>query len=503
MYSRTQKLSLVLALLAAGGLLVPTGAALFLPGQPTDDVGQQVSLQPTQSGYAYLEDDELVVDISPSNPNLQANGLNPSSVTTFEDVFMLHYGGDQFAEVWLTHEGEGIEFTTEGTSIETRTNNVTLRPNQSVAVGMTIDTADSAAIENIEEFTVHSRVPDKTETYSASLSASTVMSATVTVTTPAPGERLVTIEDAAAGESLEADLRALALEKGLTLDSMTVDHDAAGDSEFELATVEPNGTHPAVANFTDETGMAALGAVTVSATQDDPVERVEFRLSALEAYLEAHDVAGEDLAIYQYDGETWERMAIEHSGTENGSVLTVGTEEMNTLVVGAPTAIFDVAGTQVNRSEITAGETVTVTAGVTNRGTANGTATFPLSLDGIAVDQQTITLGTNATENLTFTRQLNQTGERILAIGSSAGVPVQVAAETNETAPDENTTETPTTTEPTEIPTTTETPVTSNETTTALVEEPASIGLDRIFGLGFAIMLSLMMVLLVRRRPLG
>ncbi|MFW5903200.1 MAG: CARDB domain-containing protein [Halolamina sp.] len=498
MDSRLQQTALVLALLAAAGLLVPTGAAGFLPGQPTDDVGEQVELQPASSEVASLEDEELVVDISASNPNLDAEGLNPNAVTSFDDVFVLHYDGDQYAEVWLTHEGEGVTFATGGASIETRANNVTLGPNESVPVGMTVDTSDPAAIERIDEFTVHARVADPPEADTASVGGWTATAATVTVTSPAPGERLVSIEDGSAGETVEVDLDALALDENddgaLTADALAVDHDAAGDSEFELARVDPAGTDPAVANVTDATGMAALGAVEVTANEDDPVERVRLDLRAADDYLAANDAAGENLAVYRYDGETWHRLAVEHSSTEDGSVLTVATEASGTIVVGTPTAAFDVTATRVNQSEISAGDAVAVTATITNRGAANGTATVPLSLDGTTVDQQTLALGPNESTNVTFTRQLDERGDRTLAIGDSTGVPVQVAAATDVPAASEETTESSTTTQRTE---------TTSEPATTLVEEPAGIGLDRILGLGLVAVLALVTVLLVRRRPLG
>ena len=500
MQSRVQQLALVLALVAAAGLLVPTGAIAFLPEQPTDQIDEQVAIQPTDSGYAYLEDDELVIDLSSSNPNIEAGGLNPDAEFTFDDLFVIHYDGDQYAEVWLTHDGEGVNFTSGGTSIESRENNVTLGPNESVTVGMTVNTSDPQDIESIDEFTVHSRVADTPEATTAGGGVWTVTSATVTVTTPAPGERIVSIEDASAGDSLEADLDALALDDTddgtLTADTMTVDHEQAGDSEFELAAV--NETDPAVADFTAETGMKALGAVSVTPIEDDAVESIGLDLRASADYLATQNTAGEDVVVYRYDGETWHALDAQHTSTDDGSEFAVAVQDLSTFVVGAPTAFFDVTAVHVNESEVTAGDTVSILGTVTNRGTANGTTTVPFTVDDETVDQQTRTLAPNETTTVTFTQQFQESGNYTLAIGDAPGVQVEVTAAIDGTVSGEGTTETITpmntttqTTEPTEEP-----------ATSTLVEEPASIDLERILGLGLVATLILLTVLLVRRRPL-
>lgn len=163
MYPNSTRLPIVLALLAGVALLVPSGATPFLSSGPTDTVGDHVQLQPTQGpgGYvSYLEDGELVVDVSGSNPSMDIEGVNPNTVTRLESVFLVHYNGSQQARVWLTHDGDGLTFTAEGHPIESEDDAITLGPNESAVVDLIVDTTGHSSVENVENFTVHAVAAD-------------------------------------------------------------------------------------------------------------------------------------------------------------------------------------------------------------------------------------------------------------------------------------------------------------------------------------------------------
>lgn len=160
MHRPTRRIAIVLALLAAVALLGPTAATQFLPMLPADDIGNQVHLQPSSGptgSYAYLEDGDIVIDVSPSNPAGDVEGVDADSVTRIDDVFVVHYAGSEYADVWLTHEGEGLTFIAADRPIESHENAITLGPNETVAVGLMVDTTDGNAIESVDEFTVHAR----------------------------------------------------------------------------------------------------------------------------------------------------------------------------------------------------------------------------------------------------------------------------------------------------------------------------------------------------------
>ena len=65
--------------LAATLLLVAsTGAVVF--DEPADRIDDDVALQPGDNPYAFLdENDELAIDITEDNPDIDADGVNPDA----------------------------------------------------------------------------------------------------------------------------------------------------------------------------------------------------------------------------------------------------------------------------------------------------------------------------------------------------------------------------------------------------------------------------------------
>jgi len=150
-----------MALVCAGVLLVPTGAVPFTDA--TDTVGADVELAPADGSngmLAYLDEDgELVIDISPTNPNIDAEGVSSDGITRFDDVFVVRYTGSETARVWVTVDAEAITFHTTDGPIDAEARNVTLESGESVGVGMTVDTTEVTSIDS-DEFTVHATGTD-------------------------------------------------------------------------------------------------------------------------------------------------------------------------------------------------------------------------------------------------------------------------------------------------------------------------------------------------------
>ncbi len=146
-------LALVVVLAAAGGLAAATAGAPF-----ADDLGETDIRLENSSGpngvYAVQEDGELAIRITEARQALAADGVNPGSVTTIENIFRIVNAENQTAEVWLTTSVEDVEFRTGTDSIEGPNNSVTLDAGEDVAVGLRIDTTGEDDVEQIDEFTV-------------------------------------------------------------------------------------------------------------------------------------------------------------------------------------------------------------------------------------------------------------------------------------------------------------------------------------------------------------
>ncbi|WP_390241460.1 DUF1102 domain-containing protein [Halobaculum halobium] len=269
-----KRLVAALALLTLSGALVfPSAAAPFALSQ-SDAITQDVSLAPTTTpngDYAYLdENDELVVDLTASNPNLagEAEGVNPDAVTTLANVFQIHYNGSRYAHVWITDESDAVTFTVDGDPIDSEANNVTLGPNQSVSVGVLVDTTGDGGDGLIDDVQVHAAVAEPEGVDGASTDGGGSVASTdaggdaseddadtassdggtaVQVFAPSPTERSVTVVNAPTEGRTTVDLNAMPLDgesaadggqANLTLDSIAVTASNGSTISLELATAE-------------------------------------------------------------------------------------------------------------------------------------------------------------------------------------------------------------------------------------------------------------------------
>jgi len=158
-------LTLALLLVAAGSLAFATGATVV--DGPADTVADgDLAVQPADGPngqYAYLNDDgEITVDISPTNPNISPDfeGVNPDSLASANGIFTITYTGDEYAHVWIDHEGENVTFLAGDESVEGEANNVTLAPNETVAVGLDIDTHGTPVGTQVgtDEFSISAKI---------------------------------------------------------------------------------------------------------------------------------------------------------------------------------------------------------------------------------------------------------------------------------------------------------------------------------------------------------
>jgi PGF-pre-PGF domain-containing protein len=414
--NRTVLLVTVLGL--GGTLLVSTGAVPLLD-EPTDDISENVELYPSDSPdgkYAYIDDEgELVVDISASNPNVEGPvGVNPDTVTAFENVFRIRYNGSRYAEVWLTHESDAITFSARGEPIRSESAAVTLGPNESVGVDVHVDTTGGRDEIRADEMGVHAAVADSENvqtddqandfesdgsTFAVGV-PDTDESLVVNVTEPAGGQRAVTIENLTPGTVVDADLDGLFIVDGaITLDGIRFESATTGDANFtfsqqtaQSAPVEPIG---------NERGVDAFGYFTLNHTiPDSAVENVSFAFSARWSYLDANGIDPAEVRLLRYGTDGWTILKSDRLvGTAERARFTVDSPGLSTFAVGVRTSQFVTADARVSPRTIQVGETATVTADVANRGAIAGQTTVTLTRNGSAVRNRTVALA--AGENTT------------------------------------------------------------------------------------------------------
>ncbi|MEF8870402.1 MAG: PGF-pre-PGF domain-containing protein [Haloarculaceae archaeon] len=448
-------LSLV-AISLAGTLLVSTGAVPLFDGQ-TDRIADDVELAPSDGPngkYAYLDGDgELVVDISAANPNLDSEGVNPNSITTIDDVFRVRYNGSQYANVWLTHESDAVTFYARGDAIEAQSSSVTLGPNESVAVGLRVDTTGKITDGFVEDITVHASVaepedvtgstggPDSGETLSVSeVSQNATPRIIVTVTEPHSGERHVVVENLRSSAVVDIDLGRLPIVgNNVTLDGIRFVSTTTGDANF---TFTQQSSPPAPIEPIALDGIEPKGYFTLNHSIDGrDVESVSLRFSANSSYLAENGIDPDDVRLLRYGTDGWETLDTTRAVGSPGRLHFVADSPgLSTFAVGVRTPQFVTTQAAVSPTSIQSGETASVTAVLENRGSVPGEKTVTLTRDGVTRQTQTVSLAPGQQTTVQFDERPSTAGAYDYAVD---GIPAGTLVVENQSAtPD--TTQSPT-----------------------------------------------------------
>ncbi len=479
-------LTLVLALLLAGTLAFPSAAAPF-SGGPTDQLSEKVSLSPT-SDYAYLDaDDELVVDVSRSNPAVDADGVNTDSVTTFEDVFRIRYGGSQYANVWVSHGSDAVTFAVDGQPVGSATNNLTLGPNESAPVSMTVDTTAAGFDGIVGDITVRSEVADPPDeigiTADGESEAPTVRS-TRSVALDADSRRY-TVLAATPGEPVSFDAGSLELDRlddqTLTFDELLV---SSSDRSFTLtAAVEDGGQGESAV---DAAGAKTLGAIRVT-RESGRITAATLRFSVSSEYFDARNVDPSNLTVYRYTNGTASSLPVTMTGERDGRItFEAETRGFSAFVVATDRPRFAIDDASLDAETVPAGEPVTVTATVSNTGTLAGDRTVSVAVDGVVVGERTVTVPAGESRTVAVPIVRNETGSYTVTVdGVEAGAVEVVSATTPTPVPSDDGSATPTTERDTPGP----------------IEEPSGFGLRSLLGLVGLLVIVAATLALARRTP--
>ncbi|WP_435072868.1 CARDB domain-containing protein [Halorubrum sp. HHNYT27] len=441
MINAHRPLVFALLLVAAGSLLFATGAAVV--DGPADIVDEDLAIQPTDGPngkYAYLnDDDEIAIDVSASNPNIKDpsfEGVNVGSTGTIDGVFTITYTGERYAHVWIGYPNESVTFVADGESIESEANNVTLASNESVTVGLALDTRNAAAGTRLgaDQFSIEANIsdPDDVRTMGDE-NGQTGGGPTVTVTSPSADRRAFVGSGIGQGDTLRfrADGMHLAgadvtLER-IDLESVRnerVELDATGSSTpFESASALQAPTTPR--------SMAYLALDYDFAP--DAVGQMTIRFSADWDHLNATGTDPADVTFYrQTDAGDWEEKPVEVIDPEVVRLMDlpedsvhfrVTTEEFSTFAVATRAPRFDVTEATVAPETIDPGEAATVRTTLRNGGSEPSERVVTLTADGQPVANETVALAPNETATIEFEESFGTEGAYELAVdGSPVGI---------------------------------------------------------------------------------
>ncbi|WP_321166935.1 DUF1102 domain-containing protein [Halorubrum sp. Atlit-8R] len=428
-------LGFALLFVAAGSLAFATGGAVVDDTDPltTDDL----VVQPADSSngqYVYFTDDgEISIDISASNPDSPRSfeGVNVDSTAAIDDVFTVTYTADEYAHVWIGDASENVTFVAGGDSIEGEANNVTLAPNETVAIGLALDTRGKTAETQLgaDEFSIEAKIAEPESP--AMSTGSDNGGPTTTVFSPSGDRRELVASGIERGEGVRFRADGMSLDgRDVTLEG--IDLEGVRTERVELnATGSPTpfANESALAAPTTPRSLAYLALEYDFAP--DAVDSMTVRFSADPDYLNATGTDPADVTLYRRtDAGEWEEKpatvvndaVVEILGLPEDRVhFRARTAEFSTFAVAAHAPRFDVTEASVVPGAIDPGDEATVRATLRNGGGAAGERGVTLTADGDPVATETVALAPNETATVAFDATFETAAEYELALD---GTPV-------------------------------------------------------------------------------
>lgn len=429
--------TLVLLVVAAGSLAFATGATV-LDGPADTFAEDRIAVQPADGpngNYSYLNDDEeIVVDISATNPNLPADfeGINPGALASAEGVFTITHTADEGepVRVWIdgsadtgdtdSETTDSVTFIANGDSIEGAENGVMLGPNESVAVGLAVDTRGEVAGTKLGPDTFSIGVdPMETAGADGSVTQSGVTDSgtgpTKTVSSPDPDRREFVASDISRDDTLRFDADGMVLDgTNVTLDRL--DLEGVQRRSVELSAngrADPFDDASTLEAPTTPRSMAHL-ALEYNFDPDD-VDEMTLRFSADARFLDGNETDPDDVTLFRQtaDGD-WDEIALET--VDDDAAQAVGlpedrvhfratTDDFSAFVVAEHVPRITVADVTLAESEIEPDDAATAQVTVENRGGTDGTRAVTLTADDDTVATETVTLeaGEETTASLAAT----------------------------------------------------------------------------------------------------
>ncbi|MFA9517568.1 cadherin domain-containing protein [Halopenitus sp. H-Gu1] len=199
----------------------------------------------------------------------------------------------------------------------------------------------------------------------------------------------------------------------------------------------PDEVEAAARSFEGQTGTVPAGYVQVDTTlTPEEVTDATVEFSIRRAYLDELGVEPKEVTLYhQVADDEWVTRETEYVATGDTYHRFEGSmPEFSVFALGTGASQLDVTDASLAEPTITADETATVTATVTNRGQTVGETTVNLTLGGSVVDSQTVTVEGEETADVTLSFTPDSPGEYDMAVGeiNLAGLTVEAATESEE-----------------------------------------------------------------------
>lgn len=333
-----------------------------------------ISLEDDASGDIRFDATSEYADIEDGKLVLDFEGLNEDAVTSVDELFTVEAGDDRVAHLWIEPESDGLSFYGTGDRSDEINENepLTLETDDPTGVGISIDT--ERTMEGSSNITLAVAYDDGDGT-------------------PPPAPPMMPSPDPPADD----------------------DEPPAGPSlvDLEVTPLE----------------LTAGESVTVTGTYEggDSDEDVTARLS-----VDGVVVSQQTVSV---PADSTATVTFEQTLEDPGTVpVGIGDEtrdvEVSAVETDEPAANITVSSVSLNTGQIQPGESVTLTANVTNAGELAGERTFDVVVGGFVVDTVTVDLEPGESETVTLERTFENAGSYSLAFGGVDAGSVDVVEST-------------------------------------------------------------------------
>lgn len=228
---------------------------------------------------------------------------------------------------------------------------------------------------------------------------------------PVDNGATASLSDVPAGADVRVNIDGMVSGEDIALEWIDVRHRTApNDYRIEMTNIgtTPPGNAPTLAAATP------LGYLDISAINGEPDSgRIGVGLS--ESALPA-GVSIDDVVIYHYQ-DSWEALDTEIETTSDDYyVLGAETSGFSPFAIGVASPDLSVTDASLGTTEIETGETVTVSATVTNDGAAEGSLTAVLQTDENTLTEQDVSVAAGESADITFETQFDEAGEYSLSV---------------------------------------------------------------------------------------
>jgi len=188
-------------------------------------------------------------------------------------------------------------------------------------------------------------------------------------------------------------------------------------------------------------GDPALGYFGV--THDGAIGGGTFAFQVRTDCLADAGIDAEHLRLYRYVDDGWERLQTRIMERNETHVrFEADTDGFSVFAIGYLAADVTVTEATLDPTQITVGDTATVSVTLENNGDVEGTYTVDLQSDGTTIETMDVTVGAGETRTVSLTHQFDTAGEYVLTVdGVTAGT--LVVESPSDTTTTTTTTETP------------------------------------------------------------